>query len=389
MNYCSPSRVVAALLLSLPAALAGCARAPTEATPPPAAVTVSYPVEKEVTDYADFTGRTAAVDSVGVRARVWGYLDRVNFKEGVLVKEGDVLFEIDPRTYKAALAQAEGNLASLDARLKRLNADLARAEQTFSRGALSREDYDKVSGDRAEAAASLQAGKAAVERAKLDLEYTKVLAPVSGRVSRYDVTVGNLIQSGDQGGGTLLTTIVSVDPMYVYFDVDEHSVLRVRQMIREGKARSARDAEMPVWLGLANEDNFPHSGTINFVDNQVNPRTGTLRLRGVFPNKDEALAPGYFARVRVPIGFPHPALLVSERALDTDQGQRIVYVVNDKNEVVSRPVQLGALHDGLREITDGLRPGERVIVNGLLQVRPGATVAPKLVEMPVPNPKSQ
>ena len=200
--------------------------------------------------------------------------------------------------------------------------------------------------------------------------------------------MGNLVQAGDQTGGTLLTTIVSVDPMYAYFDVDEHTVLRVRQLIREGKAESARDGELPVWLGLANEEGFPHQGTINFVDNQVNPKTGTLRVRGVFPNKDEALSPGYFARVRVPIGRPHKALLVTDRALDTDQGQKVVYVVDEDNEVVSRPVRLGALHDGLREITDGLKPGERVIVNGLQQVRPGITVEPKLVDMPASKARS-
>src|SRR5258708_737163 len=172
--------------------------------------------------------------------------------------------------------------------------------------------------------------------------------------------------------------------MYAYFDVDEHTVLRVRQMIREGKAKSARDVEMPVQLGLANEHGFPHSGIVNFVDNQVNPKTGTLRLRGVFHNEDESLSPGYFARVRVPVGFPHQALLVSERALDTDQGQKVLYIVSEKNEVVSRPVRLGAIHDGLREIAGGVQPGERVIVMGLQQVRPGATVEPNLVDMPVP-----
>jgi RND family efflux transporter MFP subunit len=196
--------------------------------------------------------------------------------------------------------------------------------------------------------------------------------------------VGNLIQSGDQNGGTLLTTIVSVDPMYAYFDVDERTVLRVRQLIREGKARSARETEWPVSLGLATEEGFPHRGTINFVDNQVNPKTGTLRVRGVFPNKDEALSPGFFARVRVPIGRAHRALLVTDRAIDNDQGQKVLYVVNEKNEVVSRPVRLGALHDGLREIAGGLKPGERVVVNGLQQVRPGLTVEPKLVDHPVP-----
>jgi RND family efflux transporter MFP subunit len=363
--------------------LTGCSRAPSEAPEAaPTPVTVSRPVERDVTDHVDFTGRTAAVDSVEVRARVWGYLDKVNFTEGALVKAGDVLFEIDPLVYRAALAQAEGNLASMEARVERLDADLARARRAYDMRAIAPEEYDKVSFDRGEAVASRQALKAAVARAKLDLQYTKVIAPVSGRVSRYVVTVGNLVQSGDQGGGTLLTTIMSVDPMYAYFDVDEHTALRVRQLVREGKSDSPRDGGYPVLLGLANEEGHPHRGTINFADNQVNPRTGTIRARGVFPNKEQVLLPGLFARVRTPIGRPHKAVLVSERALDTDQGQKIVYVVNEKNEVVSRPVRLGALHDGLREITDGLKPGERVIVNGLQQVRPGATVEPKLVDMP-------
>src|SRR6516165_9405866 len=372
------------VLLGLCLGLAGCVRAPSaapEAAPTP--VTVSHPVERDVTDYADFTGRTAAVDSVELRARVWGYLDKVNFKEGAIVQKGDVLFEIDPRIYQAVLSQAEGSQAALQARLERLDADLARARRLVGTAAVSREDYDKVAGDRGEAAASTAALKAAVERAKLDLGYTKVIAPIGGRVSRYVVTVGNLVQAGDQAGGTLLTTIVSVDPMYAYFDVDEHTALRVRQLVREGRSDSPRDGRYPVSLGLANEEGYPHQGTINFVDNQVNPKTGTIRARGVFPNKQEHLLPGFFARVRVPIGRPHGALLVSDRALDADQGQKVLYIVNDKNEVVSRPVRLGVLHDGLREITDGVKPGERVIVNGLQQVRPGITVDPKLVDMPI------
>src|SRR5438132_933855 len=371
------------LLLGLCLGLAGCATAPSEAPEAaPTPVTVSRPVQRDVTDYADFTGRTAAVDSVEVRARVWGYLDKVNFKEGALVKAGDVLFEIDPLVYRAALAQAEGNLASMEARVERLDADLARARRALDLRAIAPEEYDKVTFDRGEAVASRQALKAAVARAKLDLGYTKITAPISGRVSRYVVTVGNLVQSGDQGGGTLLTTVVSVDPMYAYFDVDEHTALRVRRLVREGKSDSPRDGGYPVSLGLANEAGHPHRGTINFADNQVNPKTGTIRLRGVFPNKEQVLLPGLFARVRVPIGRPHRALLVSERALDTDQGQKIIYVVNEQSEVVSRPVRLGALHDGLREITDGLKPGEQVIVNGLQLVRPGITVEPKLVDMP-------
>jgi RND family efflux transporter MFP subunit len=372
-----------ALVLGLCLGLTGCARAPSEApVAAPVPVTVSYPVEHYVTDYADFTARTAAVDSVEVRAHVWGYLNKVNFKEGVLVKKGDVLFELDPRPYEAMLNQAKAKVAQDEAQLTYDEAEYQRNLNLVRTGAVSRSDLDKTAATRGVDLANIAADRALVASRQLDLEYTNVIAPVSGRVSRYVVTVGNLIQSGDQGGGTLLTTIVSVDPMYAYFDVDEHTVLRVRQLIREGKAKSARDGELPVWLGLANEDGYPHRGTVNFVDNQVNPKTGTLRLRGVFPNKDEALSPGFFARVRVPIGFPHQALLVSDRALDTDQGQKILYVVNEKNEVVSRPVRLGALHDGLREITDGLKPGERVIVNGLQQVRPGITVEPKLVDMP-------
>lgn len=372
-----------ALVLGVGLGLTGCARAPSEAPPEvPLPVTVSYPVEREVTDYADYTARTSAVDSVELRARVSGYLDKVNFKEGAMVQKGDLLFEIDPRTYQAVLKHTEGNLATVEARVKRLEADFARAQQMFAKQSIGREEYDKIAGDRAEALASRSSAQASMERARLDLDFTKVTAPVSGRISRYHVTVGNLVSAGDQTPGTLLTTIVSVDPMYAYFDVDENTVQRVMQLISEGKAKPRDDVDIPVSLGLANEEGFPHRGTINFIDNQLNPRTGTMRVRGVFPNKNETLFPAYFARVRVPIGAAHKSLLISERALDTDQGQKIVYVVDRDNRVASRPVQLGALHDGLREITEGLKPGERVIVNGLQQVRPGMTVESNLVDMP-------
>jgi RND family efflux transporter MFP subunit len=374
------------LLVGLCLGLAGCSRPAADGSGASAAaataVTVSYPLEREVTDYANYTGRTAAVDSVEVRAHVWGYLEKVNFKEGALVNKGQVLFELDRRPYEATLKQATAKIAQDEAQLKFDDAEYQRNLRLNASRAVSQSELDKSAAARGVDLANIAADKAVVAARELDLEYTKVVAPISGRVGRYVVTVGNLIQSGDQAGGTLLTTIVSVDPIHVYFDVDEHTVLRVRQMIREGKAKSARDVELPVSLGLANEDGFRHRGTINFVDNQVNPKTGTLRLRGVFPNKDDALAPGYFARVRVPIGFPHQALLVSERAIDTDQGQKMLYLVNEKNEVVARSVRLGTLHDGLREITNGLKPGERVIVNGLQQVRPGATVEPNVVDMP-------
>jgi RND family efflux transporter MFP subunit len=373
------------LLLVLVIGLAGCSGAPSAAPQAePMPVTVSRPVERYVTDYADYTARTAAVDSVEVRAHVWGYLDRVNFQEGALVKAGDVLFVIDPSPYQAAYdaagAQVAQNVASLElaqqyhTRAKTLNADKIPA--------IAKAELEQYESQEKQAAANLNYARARLATAKLNLGWTKVTAPISGRVSRYVVTVGNLVQAGDQNGGTLLTTLVSVDPMYAYFDVDEYTALRVRQLVREGKSDSPRDGGYPVFLGLANEVGHPHKGTINFVDNQVNPKTGTIRLRGVFPNKEEHLLPGFFARIRVPIGRAHEALLVSDRALDTDQGQKILYIVNEKNEVVSRPVRVGALHEGLREITEGLKPGEKVIVNGLQQVRPGITVEPKLVEMP-------
>jgi RND family efflux transporter MFP subunit len=377
------------LLLALGIGLAGCARVPSQ-TPAaaPMPVTVSYPVERDVTDFADFTGRTAAVDSVEVRARVSGYLDTVNFKEGALVKKDDKLFQIDPRPYRAELARATGTVAQIDARVRRLERDYHRAKNLIVRGAVGQEEYDRYEADYREAVASLDVAKANRDLAALNVEYAKVIAPVSGRISRYVVTVGNLIQSGDQNSGTLLTTIVSVDPMYAYFDVDERTVLRIRQLIREGKAKSAGQTKWPVALGLATEEGFPHKGTINFEDNQVNPKTGTLRVRGVFRNKDEALSPGFFARVRVPIGQAHQALLVTDRAIDTDQGEKVLYIVDKKHEVVSRPVRLGALHDGLREITEGLKPGEEVIVSGLQQVRPGVTVEPRLRDMSSSNLKS-
>ncbi len=275
-------------------------------------------------------------------------------------------------------------MAQFDARVRRLERDYHRAKSLIERGAVGQEEYDRYEADYREAVAGLDVAKANRDLAALNVEYANVSAPVSGRVSRYVVTVGNLIQSGDQNSGTLLTTIVSVDPMYVYFDVDERTVLRIRQLIREGKAASAGQTRWPVALGLATDEGFPHQGTINFEDNQVNPKTGTLRVRGVFPNKDEALSPGFFARVRVTIGKAHQAVLVSDRAIDTDQGEKVLYIVDKKHEVAARSVRLGVLHDGLREITGGLEPGEQVIVSGLQQVRPGITVEPKLLDMPVP-----
>ncbi|HWY87923.1 MAG TPA: efflux RND transporter periplasmic adaptor subunit [Gemmataceae bacterium] len=369
-----------ALLVALCLGLTGCSRAAPEGpAAAPIEVMVSYPVKRQVTDSSDYTGRIAAVDSVEVRARVSGYLDKINFKEGTLVKKGEVLFEIDPRPFQAQVDFAKAQLVSADAAVKKAKADNARNKFVArTPGAVSQQELDQSQAAEEQAAADVEKAKASVETNQLNLGYTKVLSPIDGRISRFNLTVGNLVTQ-DQ---SLLTTIVSVDPMYGYFDVDERTVLQVREMIRKGKVKSARDIDWPVFLSLANEEGFPHKGIINFVDNQVNPRTGTLRLRAVFANPDETLTPGYFGRYRVPIGYPHDALLVTDRAIDTDQGQKIVYVIDKSNKVVVRPIRSGALNDGLRVVEDGLQPGEQVVVNGIQQVRPGMAVEPKVVDMP-------
>lgn len=353
---------------------------PVSAAPP--AVSVSHPVEREVTDYAEFTARIAAVESTDVRARVSGQIVAVPFQSGAIVQTGDVLVEIDVRPFQAEFetriaeeARAAAILSLAQIEFNRIKGIPPDARTVF--------EYDTASARLQEARAAKAAAAAAVESARLNVEWCRVVAPISGRISYKYVTAGNVV-TGGVGSGTLLTTIVSVDPMYANFDVDERTVQRIQQMIREGKLESNEKVDVPVWLGLAAEDGLPHLGTINFVDNQVNPKTGTLRVRGVFPNTDGALVPGYFARVRVPVSAPHTAVLVSDRVLDTDQGQKIVYVVDGDNKVAVRPVRAGALHDGLREIASGLQPGERVIVNGVQQVRPGITVGPTLIEMPVP-----
>lgn len=369
------------LLLVLLASLltpVGCQKhaAPVVDTGPPV-VTVSTPLEKTVIDSEVFTGRTEAVESVDVRARVSGYLDKVAFKPGAVVKQGDLLFEIDPRPYKAELDRVEAEVTRGETRFERLTKDLERARRAGV--ATAREELDKIAGDRAEAEAAVRSAKAAVEKNKLDLGFTKIIAPIGGRVSRNLITVGNLVAADV----TLLTNIVSLDPIYAYFDVDEPTMLRLQAMIREGKLKSNEEEKVRLELGLASEKGFPHEGFVDFVENRLDPGTGTIRVRGVFPNKDQALSPGLFARIQAPVSNPRKALLVTERALGTDQGDKFVYVVNAKDEVEYRPVRVGALRDGLRIIEEGLKPDDRVIVTGLQRVQPGKKVAAKQVDMPV------
>jgi RND family efflux transporter MFP subunit len=365
--------IVAALVL----AIAGCEQAalPTVALAP-LPVTVSRPTELEYVRTYTFEGYTAAVETVDVRARVNGYLDKIYFQDGADVKKDDPLFLIDPRPYEATYDQAKAELAAAEVQLKRLDADLARAEKLIVKRAISQEEFDKTAADRAAANAQVLARKAALEQADLDRHFCAIKAPISGRISRTLVTVGNLVTANV----TQLTTIVSMDPMYAYFDVDEPTVLAIQKAIREGQLEAGRNTNIPIYLGLDIDPGYPYQGRIDFVENRVDPSTGTLKVRGVFPNPKEALSPGLHARIKLPLGKPQKALAITERAIGTNQGRKFVYIVNDKHEVVERTVTLGTLQDGLRVITAGLEPSDQVIVNGLQRVRPGVTVEPKTAD---------
>jgi RND family efflux transporter MFP subunit len=374
-NPAQPSgwqRPARGLVLVASLGLVGCAQVPADGPlAPTPAVKVAAPLERLVTDYADFTGRTMAVDSVRVRARVWGHLEKINFIEGGDVKKGQVLFVIDQRPYKAALARAEADVAQSEAHYRRLSGDQTRGEAMLRSNAISRQDLDKVIGDALEAAATVKSSIASRDIAQLNLEYTEIIAPISGQISRAQVTVGNMVESGETGG-TVLTTIMSTGTMYAYFDVDDQTWVQIREQLRNSSLGTPA-----VYLGLSNEKAYPHSGVLDFVDNQVDAGTGTLRMRGLFPNKDRLLTPGLFVRIRLPLGGAHKALLVSDRAVDTDQGQKVLYVVNPQNVVEKRLVTLGGLHDGLREIESGVKADEQIVVEGIQRVRGGVTVIPE------------
>jgi RND family efflux transporter MFP subunit len=340
-------------------------------------VGVSLPIERPVVDYLDFTGRTQARDAVQLRARIGGYLEKINFTDGTEVKEGQALFQIDDRMYRAQrdLAQAQVKLA--EARVMEARAEYNRVLQLRRSQAASQQEMEKAARTRDTTQASLHEAKDDLGQAELNLDYTQIKAPFAGRADRATVTVGNLV-SADSDHATVLTSIVTLDPMYVYFGVDEPTLLALRQRVREGTLKSAKEKPPEVLLGVGQGEDHPFRGTIDFISNRVDPTTGTLTVRGSFSNKDGFLRPGVFARIRFPVGDPHRALLVSDEAVGTNQGQKYVYVVSDKNEVVYRPVKLGAISDGLRIIEDGLKPGERLVVgDGMLRVRPGVTVVPK------------
>ncbi|HEV3271340.1 MAG TPA: efflux RND transporter periplasmic adaptor subunit [Candidatus Methylacidiphilales bacterium] len=365
-------------LLLLLLTLNGCHPAAPPAPPaqPPPQVTVGHPLAKEIVDYDEFTARLGAVDSVEIRARVSGYLQKVNFKDGVEVKKGDLLFVIDPRPYQAELDSAQAALERARTQLDLATNDNKRALELYQSKAISAEELDTRSKNLQGAFAAVKIADALVETAKLNLEYTNITAPIDGRVGRAMVTEGNLVNANGNES-TLLTTLVSVDPVYAYFDVDEATVIKYQNLDKEGLRQNGHRGPIPCELAIGNEAAFAHQGTVDFVDNQINSGTGTLNARGVFPNPDRTLIPGEFGRVRVSRSGKYTGLLVPDYAIDSDQDKKLVYVVGADQTVQPRPVVPGQLVDGLRVIRSGLDANDLVVLDRLQIIRPGETVSPK------------
>ena len=350
--------------------LNGCEKA--QSAPPPPQVTVAPALSRVVADENEFTGHFEAVNTVEVRPRVSGFVQRVAFTEGTIVQRGDVLYTIDARPYEAESSRAEAALEQARTRKQLANMELDRAQRLVATQAISREELDARTSERAESDAAIRAAEAAVRLAKLNLEWTEVRAPITGRVSRTEVTTGNLVQAGAPAS-TLLTTIVSLDPIYVYFDSDEQAYLK--QMRLTGTPTT------PVQIGLVNETGFPHEGKLDFVDNRVDQTAGTVRVRAVLANPGHQFAPGLFARVRLASRERHAATLIQDQAVGTDQDRKFVLVLKADSTVEYRPITLGPIVDGLRDVRTGLAPGEQVVINGLMRVRPGMKVVAKASSM--------
>ena len=340
----------------------GCSPKTTQQGSPPPSVTVAPVEQKEIVEWSGFTGRTEPVESVEIRPRTSGYIQEVRFKSGQLVKKGDVLFVIDPRWNQATFDQRQAEYAQA-----RSVAD--RTAKLLANNAISAEDAEARK-SRAEVA------KAALDTARLDLEYTEVRAPIDGRVSRALLTEGNYV-SGNAGSASLLTTVVSVNPVYVYADIDEDALLKFNSLVESKKLGVADGGKIPVELQLADESEFPHKGYIESFDNRLDPNTGSILLRAVFTNDDDRIVPGLFARIRIPLSERHPVLLVDERAIGTDQANKFVLTLTATNTVQYQAVELGPLVDGKRIVRSGLAAGEQIVVNGLSHVRPGMPVTPQ------------
>ncbi|MEH6436972.1 efflux RND transporter periplasmic adaptor subunit [Massilia sp. DD77] len=354
------------------AALTGCADAnsndaPSAPSAPP--VSAAVVVEKPVLETQEFSGRLEAIDVVEIRPRVSGYITAVNFKPGAEVKKGDLLFVIDPRPYQAEADRAGAAAAAAKARADLARLELQRAERLLLDKAIAQREFDERSASQKELDASARAAQAQHEAAKLNLAYTRVLSPIDGRVSKAEITLGNLVDAS-----AVLTSVVSMDRIYASFDGDEDTYLRVSRRAHAGQA-------VDVKVGLANEDGFPHSGKLEFVDNRLDSESGSVRMRATLANADRQLAPGLFARVQIAGGEPRPQVLITDRAVGTDQDRKFVFVVDKDNKAEYRAVKLGPAIDGLRIVRSGLKAGEKIVVNGLQRVRPGAPIAPQVVPM--------
>jgi len=364
----------AAAALAVGTLLTGCREA--QSAPPPPQVTVAPAVTRAVADEDEFTGHFEAVNAVEVRPRVAGFVQRVAFVEGALVHQGDVLFTVDARPYETEVARTEAELERARTRRQLADMELERAQRLVSTQAISRAELDARTSGRAESEAAIRSAEAAVRMARLNLDWTVVRAPITGRVSRAEVTAGNLVQTGPSP--TLLTTIMSLDPIYVYFDGYEQAYLKY---MHGDLASGSRPIGRPVYIGLANESGFPHQGTLDFIDNRLDRSAGTVRARAVLPNKSQLFTPGLFARVRLVGGERKQATLIQDQSIGTDQDRKFVLVLKDDNTLEYRPVTLGRMVDGLRAVESGLKPGERVVINGLMRVRPGMKVVAQTAEM--------
>lgn len=353
--------------------LGGCRQKNQYQAPPPPTVTVSRPLQQAVTHYAEFTGMTDAVESVDIRARVEGYLQSIHFTPGTWVEKGDLLFVIDPKPYQAKLDEAEADLLISQAELRLAEATLKRKENAYKKKAVSEVEVIEARAEKDKAKAAIAAAKAAIETARLNFSYTRISARISGRIGRDLVDTGNLVGASER---TLLTTIVKDDPIYAYFNVNERDLLNGHQKSPQKQSPIACDAQTTVYLGLSTDAGYPYKGCVDYADNRVDEATGTLQVRGVFPNPDHVILPGLFARVRIPVGNNDKALLVPEKAVGTDQQGSYLLVVNDQNAVEYRLVKIGVRIDDMRVIEAGLKFDERVIVNGVQRARPGITVTP-------------
>jgi len=368
------------------ACVSACTKSAPQAAAPPE-VSVAQVIEKPVKDWDEFTGRLQAVETVEIRPRVSGYIDKVAFTEGSLVKSGDLLFVIDPRPYQAEYGRAAADVKRFKTALELARIELVRVQRLRDSGAVSEEELDQRKSSVAQGEANVAGSEAALETASLNLNFTRVTSPIAGRVSRAEVTRGNLVTGGNNGG-TLLTSVVSMDPIYLYFDGDEQAYLRYTKMARSGERQSSRDTANPVQVGLADEEGFPHPGTVDFVDNQLNPQTGTIRARAVLPNKDGQFTPGMFARVQLLGSGEYTAILIEDRAVNTDQNQKYVLLLGANNQIEYRKVKLGRVINGLRVVHEGLKPGDVIVVNGAQRVHPGITVTPQRVTMGAAEPNA-